>query len=74
MSANNACAQYGVTMADLSEANVKCQWRSCHGNSYAVVTGSDVAALAAKLRGERKKAEEAALVAELGVDGLQAMR
>ena len=46
-SLRNACAQYGVTEAQVASADppIECQWRSCHGNSYAVVKLCDIAAL-----------------------------
>ena len=74
MSANNACAQYGVTMEQLQEAKIECKWRSCHGNSYAVVKGSDVAALAARLQAGKAAAADAALVEKHGVEGLAKIR
>jgi hypothetical protein len=61
-------------MSDLQEGNVSCQWRSCHGNSYAVVKGSDVAELARKLKQKKKDEEEERLVSEHGKEGLAKIR
>ena len=72
MSANNACARYGLTMEDLQKAQIKCQWRSCHGNSYAVVCGSDCEALARRLKAERAAEAKAKVIAEIGEEAYQA--
>lgn len=45
-SIKNACAMYGITEEQVVAAGgIECQWRSCHGNSYAVVKLSDMAKL-----------------------------
>ena len=69
MSANNACAQFGITMEDLAAGNIPCQWRSCHGNSYAVVETAECERLAQRLQVQRKKEQEAELKAKLGEAG-----
>ena len=46
LSLNSAISEYGVTRADLE--SVPCSWRSCHGNSYALLQRSDVEAVVAQ--------------------------
>jgi hypothetical protein len=56
-------------MEDLAAGNVPCQWRSCHGNSYAVVEVAECERLAQRLRLQRKVEQEAELKAKLGEAG-----
>lgn len=63
---------YGVTMQDLAAANISCQWRSCHGNSYAVVKASDCKQLGQRLTAERAAAATAAAIAEIGPEAYAA--
>mmetsp|Transcript_25473 Transcript_25473/g.28491 ORF Transcript_25473/g.28491 Transcript_25473/m.28491 type:complete len:331 (+) Transcript_25473:28-1020(+) len=50
-SVKNACAMYGLTQEDVASASppIPCQYRSCHGNSYAIVKLSDIAKLKSKI-------------------------
>ena len=85
MSANRACAMYGITMTDLQAAKVECQWRSTFGNPYAVVKISDVESVARTVKA-KKAADEAAAkkkaaedlekakVAEFGREKWEAMK
>ena len=70
-SVRNACAQVGLTESDVANADppIECQWRSCHGNSYAVVKLSDMYALKQRLRVQAAEAKKQALIAELGEEG-----
>lgn len=70
-SLKNACSQYGVTEDQVVAGNIPCQWRSCHGNSYAVVKLSDMASLKRKLAVQAKEDEKKALIEELGEEGYQ---
>jgi hypothetical protein len=72
--AEDAAARYGLTMSDLQEHKVPCQWRSCYGNSYAVVKFSDVSALATKLKAIEAAEEEERLLKLHGVEGLAKIR
>ena len=67
----NACAQVGLTESDVANADppIECQWRSCHGNTYAVVKLSDMYALKQRLRVQAAEAKKQALIAELGEEG-----
>ncbi len=68
-SLKNACRQYGVTEEQARRAELPCQYRSCHGNPYAVVKLSDMADLKAKLQKEAKEVAKQKLFDELGEDG-----
>lgn len=70
-SVRNACAQVGLTESDVANADppIECQWRSCHGNTYAVVKLSDMYALKQRLRVQAAEAKKQALIAELGEEG-----
>lgn len=50
-SIKNACAMYGLTQEDVASSDppIPCQYRSCHGNSYAIVKLSDIAKLKSKI-------------------------
>lgn len=72
--AQSCAARFGLTLEQLQEGKVACQWRSCFGNSYAVVKIADVAALAKKLKAEKEAEEEARLVEKHGKEGLAKMR
>jgi len=72
--AESAAARFGLTSLELQEGKVPCQWRSCFGNSYAVVKIADVAALAKRLKAEKEAKLEASLVEKHGKEGLAKMR
>ena len=72
--AETAAARYGLTMADLQEHKIPCQWRSCYGNSYAVVKISEVAALSKKLKAAAAAVEEARMLELHGAEGLAKIR
>ncbi|KAL9180811.1 hypothetical protein ACHAXT_011264 [Thalassiosira profunda] len=62
-------------MAQVASADppVECQWRSCHGNSYAVVKLCDIAALKSRLAKQAKEVEKQKLMEELGEEGYAQM-
>jgi len=69
-----AAARFGLTVKQLEEAKIECQWRSYFGNSYAVVKISDVAALSRKLKAEEAQKEEKRLIEKHGEEGLKKIR
>lgn len=73
-SLRNACAQYDLTEEQVAKADppISCQWRSCHGNSYAVVKLSDMAALKRRLAEQANEAKKQAMIDELGEEGYKA--
>mmetsp|Transcript_38563 Transcript_38563/g.82275 ORF Transcript_38563/g.82275 Transcript_38563/m.82275 type:complete len:355 (-) Transcript_38563:197-1261(-) len=72
-SLRNACAQYGLTEEQVATADppIPCQRRSCHGNSYAVVKLSDMAALKSRLAKRAAEENKRALIEELGEEGYE---
>lgn len=64
--------KYGLTMEDLAAAKISCQWRSFHGNSYAVVKDSDCLELSQRLKAERAAAATAMAIAEIGAEAYAA--
>ncbi|KAL7540466.1 hypothetical protein ACHAXR_010163 [Thalassiosira sp. AJA248-18] len=73
-SLRNACAQYDLTEEQVRKADppISCQWRSCHGNSYAVVKLSDMAALKKRLAQQAQEEKKRALIEKLGEEGYKA--
>jgi len=72
-SLSRACAQYGLTEHQVTSADppIPCQWRSCHGNPYAVVKLSDMAALKRRIAAKAEEDKKADLIAELGQEGYE---
>jgi len=72
--AERAAGRYGLTMQQLQDAKIECQYRSYFGNCYAVVKISDVAALSRKLKAEEAEKEEKRLIEKHGEEGLKKLR
>ena len=66
-----ACDLYDLTEEQVMAANIPCQWRSCHGNRYAVVKLSDMASLKRQLAVQAKEDQKKALIEKLGEEGYQ---
>ncbi|CAB9498233.1 expressed unknown protein [Seminavis robusta] len=71
LSLKSACAKYNVTEAQCQKANIRCQWRSMYGNSYAVVVEDDVRDLKAMLVAKATNEKQEKLKGKLGEKGYE---
>ena len=71
-SLKNACLEVGITEEDVVKAGgIECQWRSCYGNSVAIVKLSDMYALKKRIRDQEAEEKKQALIDQLGKDGYE---